>query len=118
MILHHLKFIDKIITIIAFLEMRIRCEKSQDLNLFKILFAKILGMKQIFYAFIFFIFATKLNLKSNLWNSIYTIAAFESLNFVFLCRGSAKGWELDLVLSYLLVGVSTRQSVFIWPFFL
>ena len=48
MILHHLKFIDKIITIIAFLEMRIRCEKSQGLNLFKILFAKILGMKQIF----------------------------------------------------------------------
>ena len=46
--------------------MRIRCEKSQGLNLFKILFAKILGMKQIFYAFIFFIFATKLNLKSNL----------------------------------------------------
>ena len=33
MILHHLKFIDKIITIIAFLEMRIRCEKSQGLNL-------------------------------------------------------------------------------------
>ena len=33
---------------------------------FKILFAKILGMKEIFYAFIFFIFAAKLNLKSNL----------------------------------------------------
>ena len=33
MILHHLKFIDKIITIIALIEMRIRCEKSHGVNL-------------------------------------------------------------------------------------
>ena len=33
MILHHLKFIDKTITIIALIEMRIRCEKSHGVNL-------------------------------------------------------------------------------------